>query len=326
VLIAINYHYVRPSFAAHGRGVQGVTPEQLASQVALLATAGEIVSAEQVRRAVLGDQPLPERAILVTFDDGLREQFDHALPVLSALGVPAVFFVNTLPVVSRTVCSVHKIHLLLAHLEPREFAAMLARHACARGVLFDPDAVSDACTAQYKYDTPDVARLKYLLNLMLRPDDRDQLAADCFAEAFGDEGEVSESLYMDPAQVRTLGTLGYVGTHGHEHHPIGLLSPEAMEQDIGSSVEWLAQWTGRRPFALSFPYGSAEACSRAASEAARRQGITFALTMERAGNPDLAHPLHLARFSCNDLPGHRDAKFDIGTLFERVPAATWYRD
>jgi peptidoglycan/xylan/chitin deacetylase (PgdA/CDA1 family) len=325
MLIAVNYHYVRPSFASHGRGVQGVTPEQLASQVALLATAGEVVSADRVRQAVLGERPLPERAILVTFDDGLREQVEHALPVLAGLGVPAVFFVNTLPIVSGTVCSVHKIHLLLTHLEPRDLTAMLARHACARGVRFDVHGVGDACTAQYKYDAPEVARLKYLLNLVLRPAERDQLAADCFDEAFGGEGAVSEALYMDPAQVRALADLGYVGSHGHEHHPIGLLPPALMEEDIRSSLVWLERWTGRRPFALSFPYGSAEACSPVAGEAATRHGITFALTMERAGNPDLAHPLHLARFSCNDLPGHRDAKFEIGSLFERVPAATWYR-
>jgi len=47
--------------------------------------------------------------------------------------------------------------------------------------------------------------------------------------------------------------------------------------------------------------------------------------MERAGNPDLARPLYLARFDCNDLPGGKHAQVGIGDMFKGVPPAAWHR-
>jgi len=49
--------------------------------------------AEAVER--LRARDLPPRAVSVTFDDGYRDNFDIALPILKKYGVPAIFFVVT---------------------------------------------------------------------------------------------------------------------------------------------------------------------------------------------------------------------------------------
>jgi peptidoglycan/xylan/chitin deacetylase (PgdA/CDA1 family) len=41
----------------------------------------------------LGGLPLPPGAVLITFDDGFRDNLEHALPVLRRYGYPAVLFV-----------------------------------------------------------------------------------------------------------------------------------------------------------------------------------------------------------------------------------------
>src|SRR5205807_2449139 len=96
-LIAVNYHYVRPQYAQSFPGIHGITPAILETQLQLLGRVGEFVGASRIWDAVRGDAPLPPRALLVTFDDGLREQVDNALPILDRLGIPAVYFVNTCP-------------------------------------------------------------------------------------------------------------------------------------------------------------------------------------------------------------------------------------
>src|SRR5437879_1520972 len=127
MLIVVTYHYVRPTFEAPFAGIHGVTPAQLEGQLRRLATAGEFVSGRDVLDAVRGTGCLPERAILITFDDGLREQCEHALPVLRRLGIPGMFFVNTQPIALGTVSTVHKIHLLRAHTPPERLEALLQR-------------------------------------------------------------------------------------------------------------------------------------------------------------------------------------------------------
>jgi peptidoglycan/xylan/chitin deacetylase (PgdA/CDA1 family) len=326
MLIVVNYHYVRPVFDAPYPGIHGITPEQLEAQLRLLRTTGEFVSGEQVRGAVRGTGSLPARAILVTFDDGLREQFEHALPVLKRLGVPGVFFVNTHSIAHGTVSTVHKIHLLRAHTPPRRLSEMLLRTAQARGATVTLDTADDAATIQYPYDTLADARLKYALNFQLPYEMRDALIDACFRAAFNcDEATISARLYMNTAQLQELGAQGWIGTHGHEHVPLGRQSRATVALSVRTSLDLLAAWAGYRPYALSYPYGSYLACTQEAGSGASDAGIEFAFTMERAGNVDLAIPLYLARFDCNDVPGGSRAWIPIHKFFERVARAQWHR-
>jgi peptidoglycan/xylan/chitin deacetylase (PgdA/CDA1 family) len=65
-----------------------------AEQMALLGELGYApVSLEQVRDHYLSGAGLPEGATLITFDDGYRDNLEHALPILQRHGFPAVIFV-----------------------------------------------------------------------------------------------------------------------------------------------------------------------------------------------------------------------------------------
>jgi peptidoglycan/xylan/chitin deacetylase (PgdA/CDA1 family) len=65
-----------------------------AEQMALLADLGYApVSLEQVRDHYVRGAPLPDGAVLITFDDGYRDNLRNALPILQRHGYPAVIFV-----------------------------------------------------------------------------------------------------------------------------------------------------------------------------------------------------------------------------------------
>lgn len=63
-------------------------------QMELLAREFHPVSLDQVGRFVRGDEDLPERAVVVTFDDGYADNFEMAMPILDRVGVPAAFYVT----------------------------------------------------------------------------------------------------------------------------------------------------------------------------------------------------------------------------------------
>ena len=328
MLITVIYHYVRPTFdESPYESVHGVTPSQLESQLSMLSKAGTFVSAEEIRAHIRGESELPDRSIAITFDDGLREQYEHAWPTLLPLDIPAIFYVNTAPILSSSVLPVHKVHLLRSEVAPQDFADLLSRHALGLGLGIDVNGGHPDATLHYRYDSPDVARLKYLLNFVLPAADRDRLVDACFQEIFaGKEAEISNNLYMEVSQLRELGAHRLVGTHTHEHLPLGLQPQATVREQIEVSLTLLEDWSGYRPFTLSYPYGSRDACSVEVSEIAAQLGIDFALTTEPAANKSLARPLHLARFDSNDMPGGKAARWTASELFDKVPHASWFHE
>jgi biofilm PGA synthesis lipoprotein PgaB len=73
-----------------------VTPTQFLRHLDWLRNHGyRFVSLDDVVAARAGRRPLPEKAVLVTFDDGYQSVYVHAFPVLKLLGIPAVVNVVT---------------------------------------------------------------------------------------------------------------------------------------------------------------------------------------------------------------------------------------
>ncbi len=184
MLIGVNFHYIRPSFEYPYPGIHGVSPQAFAAQLKLLRQFGTFISGPQLQAAIEGTGSLPDRAMIVTFDDGLREQFDHAWPILRELGIPAMFFVSTLPIATGTIAAVHQIHLVRANLAPEEFETRLREKAASRGIALAGDTDPAAAARHYIYDTPAAAQLKYLLNFSLPPAERDAIVTEIFAEMY----------------------------------------------------------------------------------------------------------------------------------------------
>jgi peptidoglycan/xylan/chitin deacetylase (PgdA/CDA1 family) len=73
-----------------------VTPEAFARQMALVAGLGMTpVSTAELAARWRSGRPLPERPLLITFDDGYEGVHRHALPVLAQHGFAATLFVST---------------------------------------------------------------------------------------------------------------------------------------------------------------------------------------------------------------------------------------
>ncbi|MFE1880777.1 polysaccharide deacetylase family protein [Streptomyces diastatochromogenes] len=73
-----------------------VAPEAFAEQMALIGDLGltPVTTADLAARWRSG-RPLPDRPVLITFDDGYEGVHRHALPVLAKHGFPATLFVST---------------------------------------------------------------------------------------------------------------------------------------------------------------------------------------------------------------------------------------
>ena len=71
------------------------TPADFDAQMAALAQQFRPVSIDDVLAAHRAGRPVPAGSVLVTFDDGYRDNFEHAFPILKRHGIPGLFFIST---------------------------------------------------------------------------------------------------------------------------------------------------------------------------------------------------------------------------------------
>jgi len=322
MLVAVAYHYIRDSFDSPYTSILGLTPDELSAQLDRLGRIAPFVSQPDVADAIAGRRKLPDRCWLLTFDDGLREQYDLAWTILERRGIPAVFFVNTEPIFEGKTSTVHKLHILRSQVSPEVLLAVVKEQLESSGLR---PLVSQGSNP-YRFDDPAGAELKYLLNLALPHAQAAAVVDAAMATLMGSRaGDIGAELYMTPDQLSRLAAADCVGTHGHSHVALGRLPVDEAAHQIRRSCELLRHHTGTAPVAMSYPYGSIDACSVAVAERASAAGIKFAFTTEPAANSSFDLPLLLARIDCNDAPGGRHAPDHAEQAFERLPLASWYR-
>lgn len=92
------YHYLSdaPEGADRYRVDLSVSPALFEQQLAYLQQQGyQSISLYDLLGALTQGLPLPEKPVIITFDDGYRDNYENALPLLSQYGFTATFFVLT---------------------------------------------------------------------------------------------------------------------------------------------------------------------------------------------------------------------------------------
>jgi peptidoglycan/xylan/chitin deacetylase (PgdA/CDA1 family) len=92
------YHYVSPLPPQPDNIRQGLTvsPDIFREHIEFLKSDGyETISLYEINDALQNGTPLPEKPIVLTFDDGYIDHYQYVFPVLKEYGYTGTFFVNT---------------------------------------------------------------------------------------------------------------------------------------------------------------------------------------------------------------------------------------
>src|SRR5438045_1751484 len=92
--VILGYHGVAEARRRDDLSMLLVAPERFRAQLELLRSAGfRFVTMAELARSAAGSAPPPGLAA-ITFDDGMRNNHDVALPIMQELGIPATVYVT----------------------------------------------------------------------------------------------------------------------------------------------------------------------------------------------------------------------------------------
>ena len=298
----VAYHYVRPLRKSRFPEIKGCDLETFAEQIESIAQSHQLISIDEVVESLDEGAVLPERAVLLTFDDGFRDHYDYVLPILHERGIRGCFYPPAAAVEDNVLLDVHKAHFLLASgVEVGLICDDIDSYVTERS-LGDPAQFKTAFRWPSPRDSAEVIYVKRMLQRGLPTEHRRDLASQLFSRyVSSDETAFAEELYCTPSQLSLMSSLGHhIGSHGHGHHWLSTLDDDAQRNDLSRSIEFLGRITAPgTPRTMCYPYGDHDENARAN---ARILGFALALA-DHHGVADLGSDDRwaLPRVSTSDL-------------------------
>ena len=302
----VMYHYVRPIEGSPWPGVKGRELAEFEGQLDWLRANRRIVSMDEVLAAHAAGEPLGPGAALLTFDDGLRDHYEHVLPLLVDAGVSGAFFPSSGPLSDGEVLDVHRVQFILAAgADPLVLADRIDDHLRAHGSSeAEITALHARLARPSRWDPAERVYVKRMLQRGLPTEQRGALTAELFAEHVSrDEAAFVAELYCSRDELRAMREAGmHLGSHTRTHPWMSGLAADEQRAELVHCLALLADLgvSTAQGWTLAYPYGDHDDTT---VEVAAALGCVAAVTIEaRSAELGQEHPLRLPRLNTNDLP------------------------
>ncbi|HVZ21955.1 MAG TPA: polysaccharide deacetylase family protein [Vicinamibacterales bacterium] len=223
---------------------------------------------------------------VLTFDDGYRNNFEVAYPVLRRLDAPATIFLATRFIDSTDMIWSWRLHRAVTHTSRREITWRSERFPLT--TIHERQGAARA--------------LKRQLKALAHPELERETAA--LVEQLGDDparpaDPDSPFAMLDTAAIRQMAASGLVdfGAHTCSHAILSRLSPDECRHEVVESIRRVKEVTGRPCVLFAYPNGQKRDYTSAAVSLLESAGIQTAVTTMRHANTPATPALELGRFS-----------------------------
>lgn len=250
-LIVLTYHRIaEPGADGFYDLVISAAPAAFRAHVEWLHNHIRILTLEELDAQIQAGGCWEEPAALLTFDDGYRDNFDTAVPILREWQVPATFFISTGFLEAAKLPWWDHVAYVIKHTQKRRLTLKWGARADNPPLLIDlestPRDVAIMTIIGAFLDETIVDEIWFL----------DQLAAE--SEVAVDRAGLSRALFMDWEQVRYLADSGAgltIGSHAQSHQKLAGLDDRSQRCELALSKQVLENHLGREVVALAYPYG-----------------------------------------------------------------------
>ena len=299
-LVVVNHHRIGdPTATEFDATVFSATQEALADQIRLLSTDYDLVTPSDALAIIEGRAPLTDCAVLLTFDDGYRDNLELAAPALKAQGAEAIFFLAT--------------SFLDAPERIPEWDAIawLVRRCVGRDIeLTTPAPWRLAVTEENLHQ----AQLDVLARFRVAEIEMERFIAeleDCAGAKLSEAAGAAQLLmnWEDADRMRREGMT--LGLHSHSHRMFSRLDEAEQSADLAACRTRFEKRLGAPPTFLAYPFGTPDSFNDLTKRAAREQGVRAAFSfygdVNRPGEIDPYDVKRITLTSDKGLPRMRSA-------------------
>ena len=311
----VMYHYVRDLKNSRYPNIKGLNIEKFKKQIKFFKENYNFIKIEDIITYYKNpkEKKLPERAILLTFDDGYKDHYTYVLPVLLEKNIEGSFYIATKCFQDKKVLDVNKIHFILESCIGKEEKILteikeyLEINKDSRISLLYNEYFREYAIAS-RFDKKEIIFIKRMLQVVLPEDYREKLVDLLFKKyvcLIGDkiisERAFWEELYLTPDQIRLMEKLGmHIGFHSHNHVWLNSLSKEEQESQIKSSINYFKEiGINTKKMTISYPYGG---YNEDTIELMKKYKISLGFTTEvKKVDLKISDCLKLPRMDTNDF-------------------------
>jgi peptidoglycan/xylan/chitin deacetylase (PgdA/CDA1 family) len=285
-LTVLTYHRVARIEAnfMHHQNVVSATPTNFEKQLSYILAKRTLISAQDLLLFIQENRALPKKATLITFDDGYRDNYTEAFPILTKYNARAIFFVTSGYIDQNIRSWSEDLAVMINTASAASFTASgigLINIASSSKRSIAVNRVN-----QYIKNNPGIDVQAYLADLM--------------GQLRSVNSNNEERLFMNWKEIQEMHEAGmYIAPHTHMHNDLTKISLERARSDIKLSLDRLTDRVGFRSKIFAYPYGQNIASTPELFSVLEDIGIKLAFTTSFGMNNLTAHTnmLNLKRYN-----------------------------
>lgn len=303
----VMYHYVRDLKNSRYPEIKGLDYKLFKEQIAFFHEKYQVVTMEEVIASYEEGYELPEKALLLTFDDGYIDHYTYVLPILKEYKMQGSFFVPGKVFTDHCLLDVNKIHFLLAS-TPVEILCkdLFEKLDQYRDSVELPYPSNEELFAKYavanRFDNKETIFFKRILQVVLPEQLRKKITTELFQKYLDlPEDVMARELYLNYDQMKLMKREGmYFGIHGYDHYWMNKLEPKALINDVDKALECMTGLLDEKKWVINYPYGS---YSDEVVENIKDKGCVLGLATDvRIADLKKDNRFTLPRLDTNDFP------------------------
>jgi peptidoglycan/xylan/chitin deacetylase (PgdA/CDA1 family) len=292
-----------------------VTPERFAEHLETLSSHAYPIPLRQLAKA-LKDENVPDRGVVVTFDDGYADNLEYAKPLLENYGIPATIYVSTGAMCKGRPFWWDELEGLL--LSPGKLPEIL--HLNVNGDIKTWELGEAAAYHEQDYrmnrgwsiidrndPSPRHSIYRSLCQQLrtLPSDEQYKILDDLSAWAGRPSFSCDDHLPLTPCEIKNLvqGGLIEIGAHTVTHPVLSMLPYAAQKTEIQQSKRQLENVIGYPVTCFAYPYGSKIDYTKETVSIVREAGFTCACSNFPEVIWNGTDPFQLPRFIVRDWDG-----------------------